>query len=175
MVAVEHLSFSFGERVGFINYCRRALNPAACRVPRTTLTSTLKKIYLKEKKKLERLFEKYNGRVSVCADIWTDHWKSHLYLGVTCHFMDDTWNIQKRILAFRVFDDAHPTQNILDSLELFLQSIKLKTKFLHLLLIILLTIPLLFLLYLIYANLIFVVNFFHQRCAYHVLNLCVKK
>ena len=38
MVAVEHLSFSFGERVGFINYCRRALNPAACRVPRSMLT-----------------------------------------------------------------------------------------------------------------------------------------
>ncbi|KAK2638123.1 hypothetical protein Ddye_025918 [Dipteronia dyeriana] len=38
MVAVEHLLFSFGEKVGFIKYCHKALNPAACRVPRTTLT-----------------------------------------------------------------------------------------------------------------------------------------
>ena len=53
MVAVEHLSFSFGEKVGFINYCRQALNPAACHVPRTTFTATLEKIYVKEKKKLE--------------------------------------------------------------------------------------------------------------------------
>ncbi|KAK2646346.1 hypothetical protein Ddye_021541 [Dipteronia dyeriana] len=38
MVAVEHLPFSFGEKVGFIKYCHKALNPVACRVPRTTLT-----------------------------------------------------------------------------------------------------------------------------------------
>lgn len=50
MVAVEHLSFSFGEKIGFIGYCHKALNPAACRVPRTTLTRALFKIYKKEKK-----------------------------------------------------------------------------------------------------------------------------
>ena len=69
MVAIEHLPFSFGEKVGFINYCRQALNPAAYRVPRATLTLTLEKIYEKEKKKLEKYFEKYSGCVSVCADI----------------------------------------------------------------------------------------------------------
>ncbi|KAK3195654.1 hypothetical protein Dsin_026964 [Dipteronia sinensis] len=52
------------------NYCQRALNPAACRVPRTTLTETLKSIFEKEKKVLELFFERYNGRVSVCANIW---------------------------------------------------------------------------------------------------------
>ncbi|KAK2645870.1 hypothetical protein Ddye_021065 [Dipteronia dyeriana] len=41
MVVVEHLPFSFGEKVGFIKYCHKALNPAACRVPRTTLTCTI--------------------------------------------------------------------------------------------------------------------------------------
>ena len=100
MVAVKHLSFSFGENVGFINYCRRALNRAACRVPRATLTATLKKIYEKGKRKLEKYFEKYNGRVSVCVDIWSDYWQSHLYLDITCHYMDDVWNIHKRILKF---------------------------------------------------------------------------
>ena len=54
MVAVEHLSFSFDERVGFINYCRRALNPIACHVPRSMLTQTLQNIYLREKRKLEK-------------------------------------------------------------------------------------------------------------------------
>ena len=128
MVAVEHLPFSIGENVGFINYCRRALNPAACRVPRTTLTSTLEKIYLKEKKKLERLFDKYNGRVSVCADIWTDHWRSHSYLGVTCHFMDDTWTIQKRILAFRIFYESHSTHNIFKQLRIIFAEYKIENK-----------------------------------------------
>ena len=55
MVAVEHLSFSFGERVGFVNYCQKALNPAACCVPRATLTLTLEKIYEKVKKRKEKI------------------------------------------------------------------------------------------------------------------------
>ena len=52
MVAVEHLYFSFGEKLGFINYCKNALNPQATRVPRITLTRTLYKLYKKEKKEL---------------------------------------------------------------------------------------------------------------------------
>ncbi|KAK2654332.1 hypothetical protein Ddye_014188 [Dipteronia dyeriana] len=41
MVVVEHLPFSFGEKVGFVNYCQTALNPAMQRVPRVTLTRAL--------------------------------------------------------------------------------------------------------------------------------------
>ena len=50
MIAVEHLPFNFGENVDFVNYCQKALNPSACRVPRTTLTRTLFNLYKKVKK-----------------------------------------------------------------------------------------------------------------------------
>ena len=50
MVAVEHLSFNFGEKVGFINYYQKALNPSACCVPRSTLTRTLFNLYKKYKR-----------------------------------------------------------------------------------------------------------------------------
>ena len=50
MIATEHLPFGFGEKVGFINYCQNALNPAMQRVPRSTLTCTLNGIYKREKK-----------------------------------------------------------------------------------------------------------------------------
>ncbi|KAK2638186.1 hypothetical protein Ddye_025981 [Dipteronia dyeriana] len=93
MVVVEHLPFSFGEKVGFIKYCQKALNPAACRVPRTTLTRTMYDIYKKEKRILKKYVANYKGRVSVCADIWTGHWRMHSYLGVTCHYMDKAWTI----------------------------------------------------------------------------------
>ncbi|KAK3222295.1 hypothetical protein Dsin_009320 [Dipteronia sinensis] len=128
MVAVEHLPFSFGEKVGFNNYCQRALNPTACRVPRTTLTEALENIYEKEKKMLENYLEKYNGRVSVCADIWSDHWRMHSYIGVTCHYMDNAWAIQKRILAFRVFDDKHTAANIFRHLRIIFTEYKIENK-----------------------------------------------
>ena len=56
MVDVEHLHFSFGENVGFINYCQKILNPVACRVPRTTLTCTLYDIYKREKRILQFIY-----------------------------------------------------------------------------------------------------------------------
>ncbi|KAK3212678.1 hypothetical protein Dsin_017384 [Dipteronia sinensis] len=128
MVAVEHLPFSFGEKVGFNYYCQRALNPAACRVPRTTLTEALENIYEKEKKRLEKNLEKYNGRVSVCADIWSDHWQMHSYICVTCHYMDNAWTIRKRILAFRVFDEKHTAANIFKHLRIIFTEYKIENK-----------------------------------------------
>ena len=52
MVVFEHLPFNFYEKVGFVNYCQRTLNSSACRVPKTTLTSTL--FYLYKKKKIDK-------------------------------------------------------------------------------------------------------------------------
>ena len=48
-VSVEHLSFSFGEKLYFLNYYKNALNPQATRVRRITLTRTLHKLYKNEK------------------------------------------------------------------------------------------------------------------------------
>ena len=50
MVVVEYLPFNLGEKVGFINYCQRALNPNASRVPRTIVTYALFNLYKKVKK-----------------------------------------------------------------------------------------------------------------------------
>ena len=41
MISMEHLSFNFGEKVGFVNYCQNALNPCAKRIPRNTLKRSL--------------------------------------------------------------------------------------------------------------------------------------
>ena len=69
MVAVEHLPFNFGEKVGFVNYCQKTLNPSACHVPRTTLTHTLFNLYRKSKKDFIKYFKNYDGRVAICFDI----------------------------------------------------------------------------------------------------------
>ncbi|KAK3218131.1 hypothetical protein Dsin_012101 [Dipteronia sinensis] len=97
-------------------------------IPRTTLTEALENIYEKEKKMLEKILEKYNGRVSVCADIWSDHWQMHSYIGVTCHYMDNAWTIQKRILAFRVFDEKHIAANIFRHLRIIFTEYKIENK-----------------------------------------------
>ena len=44
MVSVEHLSFSFGKKLSFINYYQNALNSQVTRVSRITLTRTAYKL-----------------------------------------------------------------------------------------------------------------------------------
>ena len=50
MVAVKYLLFNFGEKVSFVNYCKKILNSSACRVLKTTLTRILFNLYKKVKK-----------------------------------------------------------------------------------------------------------------------------
>ena len=89
--------------------------------------------------------------------------------------MDDAWTIQKRILAFRVFDDAHTAQNIYRQLRIIFSEYNIENK--------------------IFAigfdnasaNTIAIPSlidlckpflggtFFHQRCACHALNIYVQK
>ena len=174
MIAVEHLPFNFGEKVGFVNYCQKALNPSACRVPRTTLTRTLFSLYKKSKKELIQYFKNYDGRIVICSDIWSDHWQLHSYMGVTAHYIDSDWILQKRILAFRVFDQAHTADNIYIILKTIFEKYKIDNKIFaigfdnasnntaaipHLITL---------------CNPYFGGQFFHQRCACHVLNLCVQ-
>ena len=56
MVFIEHLPFNFGEKVGFLNYCQRALNPSTCLVPRIILIRTLFDLYKKKKKRFGKFF-----------------------------------------------------------------------------------------------------------------------
>ncbi|KAK2662206.1 hypothetical protein Ddye_000780 [Dipteronia dyeriana] len=85
--------------------------------------------------------------------------------------MDNT----KRILAFRVFDDAHTADNIYKNMEIIFEEYKIESNFF------LIgfdnvsnntaVIPALIELCKPYFN----SKFFHQRCACYVLNLCVQK
>ncbi|KAK3212722.1 hypothetical protein Dsin_017428 [Dipteronia sinensis] len=94
----------------------------------STLTRTMFSIYEKQKNKLKSFFYQFEGRVSVCADIWTDNFGSHHYMGVTCHYMDNYWVMQKRIIAFRVFDESHTAQNIFRLLKIIFEEFHIQNK-----------------------------------------------
>ena len=70
-----------------------------------------------------------DGRVSICFDIGSDHWQKHSYMGITCHWIDNEWKIQKRIITFRVFDDRHTAENIFRIIQNILQEYSLVKKY----------------------------------------------
>ena len=119
------------------------------------------------------MFNNFNGRVAICSDVWSDHWNVHSFMGITCHWIDDEWNLQKRLIAFRVFDIRHTATNIcrmivnifeeyyiinkvftvsFDNASINTVSISDLKKI---------------------CNPVFEGKFFHIKCACHVLNLCV--
>ena len=50
MISMEYLSFSFGEKDGFVNYCQKILNHSTKRVTRNTLKHYVYNLYKQEKK-----------------------------------------------------------------------------------------------------------------------------
>lgn len=174
MVAIDHLSFSFGEKLGFTRFCQNFVNPSFKSIPRNTLKRNLLKLFKNSKIELITYFQNNNINVSICSDIWSDHWQTHSYMGITCHWVDENYVLQKRILAYRCFDESHNAENICRLIQQILQEYRL-------------------------VNRIFSISFdnasantasinelkricqpnfggrfFHVRCACHVLNLCVQ-
>ncbi|KZV15909.1 hypothetical protein F511_14548 [Dorcoceras hygrometricum] len=173
-VAVEQLSFSFGDKLSFQNWLSSSANPAIRRIPRNTLKRTIHKLVATQKNELIKEFASLDNKVTLCSDIWSDHWQSCSYMGIICHWIDNAWNIQKRLLAYRCFNDPHTAQNISHLMFLILEEYGLTSK-------------------------IFSISFdnasantcsidelirmcqpsiggkfFHIRCTCHILNLCVQ-
>ncbi|KZV42624.1 hypothetical protein F511_32887, partial [Dorcoceras hygrometricum] len=128
-VAVEQLSFSFGDKLSFQNWLPSSANPTIRRIPRNTLKRTIHKLVATQKKELIKEFASLDNKVSLCSDIWIDHWQSCSYMGIICHWIDNAWNIQKRLLAYRCFNDPHTAQNISHLMFIILEEYGLTSKF----------------------------------------------
>ena len=112
MVAVDHLSFSFAEKLGFNKWIKEHCQPAYKPITRHTVRKNLFKLYKNLKKELLNYFQSNDIHVSICADIWSDHTLTHSYMGITCHWIDENFILQKRVLAYRCFNESDSALNI---------------------------------------------------------------
>jgi hypothetical protein len=173
-ICVDHLAFQFAESVGFNDWMTNHVQPAYQPISRKVIRKNVMKAYKKRKLALCRFFSENDIKVSICSDIWSDHFGMHSYMGLTCHFIDDHFIMQKRVLAYRVFDISHTAVNISNIIRTILEEYRLLRR-------------------------VFSISFdnasnntasirelvsqcqptlgtkyFHIRCACHILNLCVK-
>ena len=77
LTCMAHISLSLSEKLHFTNYVHNALNPAACRMTRNTTKRHIFKLYKDGKIILNEIFKEMKGRISICSDIWSDHWQTH--------------------------------------------------------------------------------------------------
>ena len=174
-ICMDHLPYSFVESLSYRNMVTRFLQPQAQHVSRQTITRDVEQLALRGKAQLIEKFKKIDHKVSICADIWSDPYQIHSYLGVTCHWIDKSWTIQKRLIAYRVFDEDDTALNIFFKLRDIVDEYGLGQKIFS------------FGFDNASANTASITDlkrhcqpvlrgkFFHIRCFCHILNICIQK
>ncbi|GMI77349.1 DAYSLEEPER [Hibiscus trionum] len=98
MLVVDELPFAFVEREGFIEFCQ-TINPLFSVPSRTTATRDCYALFIEQRNQLKYSFKSLNSRVSLTTDTWTSS-QNLSYMCLPAHFIDDDWNLHKRIINF---------------------------------------------------------------------------
>ena len=98
MFVVAELPFKFVENEAFVSY-NNVIQPRFNLPCRTTLKRDCLGLYEEERGKLKQYLSKFTGRVCLTTNTWTSC-QNLSYLCLTCHFIDDDWKLQKKILNF---------------------------------------------------------------------------
>ncbi|KAJ9553107.1 LOW QUALITY PROTEIN: hypothetical protein OSB04_017152 [Centaurea solstitialis] len=152
MVIVDEEPFSIVERDGFRGFLvLSSLNFVFRHVSR------LREIV---RETLRNTFKNLNSRIALTTDCWTSV-QNYNYLVLTAHFIDDNWRLHKRILNFRLMD-SHKGKEIgklscltvdnASSNDVAVGHVRDNLS----------------------KKLVLGGEFFHMRCAAHILNLIVK-
>jgi len=110
LIDLHELPFSLVECAGFIRYSV-SLNPLFKLVCRTTIKCDCIEVYKNHRSVLRDMFKNFNHRVSLTADAWTA--KGNVgYFCITCHYIDDNWKVQKKIIRFCFIKTPHDALNM---------------------------------------------------------------
>lgn len=172
MVIIDECPFKIVERQGFRRFLS-ILQPKFQLVSRTTLVKDCFQLFTQQRSKLVRMFSKCKSRICLTTDMWTSI-QNVSYLCLTAHFIDSNWKLHKRILNFcavpshkgkeigkaiesclldwGIIDVCTLTVDNASSNDVAVSYLKDKYK----------------------SSLILGGEFFHMRCAAHILNLVVK-
>ena len=126
-VTLDEQPFNYGESLHLEKFNKLSLQPAYSRVPRNTLKREIIKQYANARLKIIKFFENFDGRVSITSDGWTSI-TGDSYLCVTVHWIDNVFNLHKRIIAFDVMDESHSGINIYNRMNGTLKEFNLDDK-----------------------------------------------
>ncbi|KAF8661542.1 hypothetical protein HU200_056963 [Digitaria exilis] len=96
MIIIDEMPFRTVEGEGFKRYSK-VLQPRFDPPSRVTVARDCMQRYVKEKPKLKKILR--NQRICLTTDTWTSR-QNLCYMSLTAHWIDDEWNLQKRILNF---------------------------------------------------------------------------
>ena len=151
----------------------QGLQPSYIPVSRQTIVRDIIKIFNDYKAVLHENFKNISSKISLTSDIWT----SSLYDSFMCinaHWIDEKWNLQKRIISFRRITSPHTGQAIALGIQQVVREFEIENKIQTIsfdnasnnqVVVRLLKSA---------WSLPFNGKLFHIKCSCHILNLCVQ-
>jgi hypothetical protein len=109
-------AFTIAQHKYFVTFIK-SLQPSFPFKSRVTVRKEIMELYKEEKNMLYAHFKKLTCCVSFTMDTWTSI-QNKPYLCVTAHWIDDNWNMQKRIVNFMHVEGSHGGMKLSD---IFLQ------------------------------------------------------
>jgi len=127
LIASNDLPLGFGESPAFVEYIQKYHTPNFTKVSRQTTSRDLKKLCKESLKKIKEDFFTCTFSVSLTSDIWSGRAKQD-YISVVAHYVDETWELQKRIIGFELIDVKHTGDNIAESIVRVIDKFCLRDK-----------------------------------------------
>ncbi|CAA0820104.1 Zinc finger BED domain-containing protein DAYSLEEPER [Striga hermonthica] len=104
MIMMHGYSLSMVEDIGFRMFVRN-LQPLFDLGTVTRVEADCVEIYRREKQRVYEELDKLPGKVSLSADKWTTNVGTE-YFCLIAHYVDDSWEVKKKILNFLVIDPS---------------------------------------------------------------------
>lgn len=111
LIARLDLPLSIGETQAWEEYIKRAHNPMFSKVSRQSTTRDLSKLFTERVNMLKNSILSVASSVALTSDIWSGNAKED-YISVVAHFVTDDWELQKRVIGFRLIEVKHSGENI---------------------------------------------------------------
>ncbi|KAK1421801.1 hypothetical protein QVD17_24433 [Tagetes erecta] len=176
MIIAHGYPLSIVEHHGFRKFVR-GLQPFFKVPSRNTLKSDVLKIYDYEKQKTMRILEKNPSRIAITTDMWTSSNQKKGFMAITTHFIDDSWEMQSRVMRFIYVPCPHTAEVLANVLYESLCDWNIDRKVSTITVDNCTTNDLLIQLLLdklSLSDLILGGRLFHMRCCAHILNLIVQ-
>jgi hypothetical protein len=111
LIARLDLPLGIGDTQAWEDYIKRAHNPLFSKVSRQMTTRDLGKLFTEKRDVLKNSVLPVASSVSLTSDIWSGNAKED-YISVVCHYVNSDWELQKRVVGFRLIDVKHSGENI---------------------------------------------------------------
>ncbi len=115
MLVTDMRPLSMVEDDGFTKMIH-TLNPGYTLPSRTHFTKLMERKYEETFKKVKTAINTNNSKLALTTDVWTSV-ATEAYLGITCHYITDDWDMQSFCLTTMPLQDRHTASNIAEWLE----------------------------------------------------------